>query len=256
MIRVAVAGALGRMGALVVRAVLEDPELELAGAVDRAARDMGTPESAGAPVLEDVALLDPSAVDVLVDFTVARAAVDNIRWALGNGVHAVVGTTGVEAAALEELGGMATAGTANLLLAPNFAIGAVMMMKLSRVAAAAFDQCEITEYHHRGKADAPSGTALATAGIVEREMRSAAVPGSTERDVSGARGGALGHVRLHSVRLDGFLASQEVVFGAMGQTLSIRHDTTDRSCFMPGVLLAIKAIQRLPGMTIGLEDII
>lgn len=254
MIRVAVTGALGRMGSEVVKAVSGDAELQLSAAVDAAG---GAGAVAGeTPVLDDVSRLNPSAVDVIVDFTVADAAVRNIDWALANGVHAVVGTTGIKPAELERIGRSASSGPAHVLIAPNFAIGAVMMMKLSRVAASAFDQCEIIEYHHRGKRDAPSGTAIATARAVSDEMDASPVPGSSERDVPGTRGGTAGRVHVHSVRLDGFVASQEVVFGSRGQTLTIRHDTTDRSCFMPGVLLAVKAVGDLPGLTVGLEDLI
>lgn len=253
MIRVAVAGALGRMGAEVTKAVLEDGDLELAAVVDAAA---GGARAGGMEVLGDVSLLEPSAVDVLVDFTVADAAVRNMEWAVAHGVHAVVGTTGIPPAELERIGKAAASGAANVLLAPNFAIGAVMMMKLSRAAAAAFDQCEIIEYHHRGKLDAPSGTALATARMVAERMEASPVPDSAERDIPGTRGGSAGRVRVHSVRLDGFVAGQEVIFGAKGQTLSIRHDTTDRSCFMPGVILAVKSVGGLPGLTIGLDDLI
>jgi 4-hydroxy-tetrahydrodipicolinate reductase len=168
----------------------------------------------------------------------------------------VVGTTGISEEDIKRLTEKAKSADANVLIAPNFAVGAVLMMRFSRIAASVFDQCEIIELHHRGKRDAPSGTAIATAGVIQEAMKPSAVPSSEEREVSGTRGGRLGPVSIHSVRLDGLVAHQEVLFGAKGQTLSIRHDTTDRSCFMPGVIIAVKAISGLPGLTIGLDSIL
>jgi 4-hydroxy-tetrahydrodipicolinate reductase len=256
---VAVLGALGNMGREVVAAVMEDPQLELTGVVDALA---GEKESAvrhpvsGLAVLNDVSQLDRGKVDVVVDFTVAHAAVRNIIWALESGVHAVVGTTGISEEDLKHIAKMASEKDANVLIAPNFALGAVLMMRFSGMAAAVFDQCEIIELHHRGKRDAPSGTAIATAGLIQEAMKPAEVPPSDQRGVTGTRGGEIGAVNIHSVRLDGLVAHQEVLFGARGQTLSIRHDTTDRSCFMPGVIIAVKAIAELPGLTIGLDSLL
>jgi 4-hydroxy-tetrahydrodipicolinate reductase len=259
MTRVAVLGALGRMGTEVLKAVLEDADLEAAGLVDAASsgRDVVvTHPLNGQEVLPAVAELDPDSTDVAVDFTHAEAAVQNIEWALDNGVHCVVGTTGIAPGGLERIRKRSLESGANVLIAPNFALGAVLMMRFAREAAAVFDQCEIIELHHRGKKDAPSGTALATARIVEEAMSAADVPGSVEKDIPGTRGGSLGAVRIHSVRLDGYVAHQEVIFGGKGQTLSVRHDTTDRSCFMPGVLLAVKRIAELPGLTVGIDSLL
>ncbi len=257
MTTVAVLGALGKMGRDVVRAVFEDPDLELAALVDVAAaaqlREPCEQVGHGLRVLGDVALVDTADIDVMVDFTVSEAAVRNIDWALDNGVHSVVGTSGIPERDLERFREKAGAGDANVLIAPNFAIGAVLMMRFAVMAASLFDQCEIIELHHRGKKDAPSGTALATARMVEDAMKPSKVPLSIEKEVAGARGGALGPVHIHSVRLDGLVAHQQVIFGGMGQTLSIRHDTTDRSCFMPGVVMAVKSIAERPGLTIGLD---
>jgi 4-hydroxy-tetrahydrodipicolinate reductase len=147
-------------------------------------------------------------------------------------------------------------GRANVLIAANFSIGAVLMMKFSEIAASVFDQCEIVELHHRGKVDSPSGTAIATSRRIQGAMKPAPIPLSDDKEISGTRGGSLGPVNIHSVRLDGLVAHQEVIFGARGQTLSIRHDTTDRSCFMPGVIMAVKAVSDLPGLTIGLDSLI
>ncbi len=256
MLSVGVAGALGKMGVEVVSAVSGDPDLELVAVIDPSAVEGREHPACGLGVLGSLDPVDPSTVDVLVDFTVADSAVGNIHWALDNGVHAVVGTTGIPADELERIAARAAGASSNVLIAPNFAIGAVVMMKLARAAAPSFDQCEIIELHHRGKKDAPSGTALATAMAIEEAADLPEPPESQSREVAGARGGRLGPVGIHSIRLDGFVASQEVIFGARGQTLSIRHDTTDRSCFMPGVLLAVKKVGELRGLTIGLDDLL
>jgi 4-hydroxy-tetrahydrodipicolinate reductase len=254
MIRVAVLGALGNMGREVIRAVQSDPALELAAAVDPLAA--GEFEGCGFEVEGDIECLAGADVDVAVDFTHAGAAVPNILWALDNGIHSVVGTTGIPPEKLLEIGEKASSGKANVIIAANFALGAVLMMKFSEIAAGVFDQCEIVELHHRGKKDSPSGTALTTATRIAGAMDAAPVPGTAENTVNGARGGALGPVNIHSIRLDGLVAHQEVIFGSQGQTLTIRHDTTDRTCFMPGVLMAIKAVGDLPGLTVGLEPVL
>ncbi|MBU4241224.1 MAG: 4-hydroxy-tetrahydrodipicolinate reductase [Actinobacteria bacterium] len=253
LIDVAVTGALGKMGIEVSRAVVADPELRLTGAVDKTA---GGAKAYGVSVLDNIELLDAGSVDVLVDFTHAAGAVANITWALENGVHAVVGTTGIGEGELAEIADKADSGDSNVLIAPNFALGAVLMMRFAQIAATVFDQCEIIELHHRGKLDAPSGTATATAQRVAEAMDADPVPPVQEKGVEGARGGRIGPVQIHSVRLDGLVAHQEVLFGSQGQTLSIRHDTTDRTCFMPGVVMAIKAVGSLPGLTVGLEGIL
>lgn len=257
MINVAVAGAMGKMGREVVKAVSGDDDLRLSGCVDLCAvgHEILHPVS-GDPVLGRVDELDPQGLDVLVDFTVADAARDDITWAIENGVHAVVGTTGLSESFLSEIRDRVEAANTNVLIASNFAIGAIMMMKLSEIAAKVFDQCEIIEYHHRQKVDAPSGTSIATANRIADQMNAVPVPPATEGNVSGARGGELGPVQIHSVRLDGYVAHQEVIFGAPGQTLAIRHDSIDRSCYMPGVVLAVKAVSGLRGLTIGIDDLL
>jgi 4-hydroxy-tetrahydrodipicolinate reductase len=259
MIRVAVFGALGRMGREVMGAVDGDDELELVAAVDREAPPGGEEIEAGAsvvtvfPSIDDI---DPSEVDVAVDFTVAGAAVANIKWALANEVHVVVGTTGIPAEELEKLESLARSSDANALIAPNFTLGAVTMMRLSEIASNVFSECEIVEMHHRGKIDAPSGTAMETARRIEEAMSSPDETDATTREVPRARGANAGPVRVHSIRLDGYVASQKVIFGSPGETLTISHDTTDRVCFMPGVLIAVKAIGDMPGLTIGLEKVL
>lgn len=235
MIRVAVIGAAGRMGSAVCGAVREDPETELVAEVD--AHDS----------LE--AVLDAGA-DVAVEFTLPDSVKRNTAWLLERGVHAVVGATGLsddDLADLEKL-----TGPANLFVAPNFAIGAVLMMRFAEQAARHLPDVEITELHHERKVDAPSGTALRTARLIAEARRGA----PARSDDVPARGLLVDGVPIHSVRLPGIMASQEVVFGGTGQTLTIRHDSLDRSSFMPGVLLAVKRVAHMPGLTVGLEALL
>jgi 4-hydroxy-tetrahydrodipicolinate reductase len=235
MIRVAVLGAAGRMGSTVCDAVRDDPETELVAEVD----------------FQDSleAVLDAGA-DVAVEFTLPDSVKRNAAWLLERGVHTVVGATGLtdeDLADLEKL-----TGPANLFVAPNFAIGAVLMMQFAQQAARHLPDVEITELHHERKVDAPSGTALRTARMISEARREA--PARADDDP--ARGLLVDGVPVHSVRLPGLMASQEVVFGAPGQTLTIRHDSIDRSSFMPGVLLAVKRVGQLPGLTVGLESLL
>jgi 4-hydroxy-tetrahydrodipicolinate reductase len=219
LIRVAVAGAAGRMGQTVCAAVEAADDMELVG---RADPTLGTPV---ANVLDDA--------DVLVDFTVPRSAIDNARHAVAAGVHVVIGTTGFDPGELEGLSG------ANVFIAPNFAIGAVLMMQFAGQAARHMARAEIIELHHDRKIDAPSGTAARTAWLMQ-----AAAP-------------SLGEVPIHSVRLPGLVAHQEVILGDLGQTLTIRHDSIDRESFMPGVLLAIRQVGTLPeSPVVGLERLL
>ncbi|HEY5502556.1 MAG TPA: 4-hydroxy-tetrahydrodipicolinate reductase [Candidatus Anoxymicrobiaceae bacterium] len=255
MIRVVVLGAMGRMGSEVVRAVFEDPDLELEAAVDPAG-PASSSEPFGIPVMKHISYLEGLDVDVVVDFTEAASAVPNVLWALDHGIHCVVGTTGISEDDLASIGEKAEAGEANVLLASNFAIGAILMMKFAEQAAAVFEECEIIELHRRGKKDSPSGTAIDTARLIASAMDASEPPSSAEKLEESSRGASVGPVKIHSVRLDGLVAHQEVIFGAAGQTLSIRHDTTDRSCFMPGVVIAIKAVQGLNGLTVGLESVL
>jgi 4-hydroxy-tetrahydrodipicolinate reductase len=222
-IRVAVSGAAGRMGQTVCGAVEGAEDMELTGRADPA---LGTGLDA---VLADA--------DVVVDFTTPDTALQNVSACLAGGVHIVVGTTGFDAAALREAVDGAP-GDANCFLAPNFAIGAVLMMQASQLIARHMPECEIVELHHDGKLDAPSGTAKRTAELI--------------RDAGGNV-----HEPIHSVRLPGLVAHQEVVFGGEGQTLSLRHDSIDRSSFMPGVLLAVRRVGGLPDrLTVGLEKLL
>lgn len=267
MVRVGVLGAGGRMGQAVCRAVAEDAGLDLVAAIDpRLAgidvRQVAGIEANGLQMAGGIEELTRAGVEVAVDFTVAEAATANMRWCAGNGVHAVVGTTGIADTVLEELAGLFDAGTANCVLAANFAIGAVLLMRFAELAAPFMDGVEIIELHHDAKADAPSGTALRTAERVEQARRAAgdrawAADPTTMTVVAGARGGVgPGGVHVHSVRLPGLVAHQEVIFGAEGQSLTVRHDAYDRTSFMPGVLLAVRQVADRPGLTLGLDPLL
>lgn len=254
MITVLVSGAAGRMGSEVVRAVLSEDDLELVAAVD--------PAHSGQPVGEGTTLsyesdlasaIEATRPQVMVDFTHPSAVGGNIATALAHGVHCVVGTTGLPVAELETLAVGARDG-ACLFMAPNFAIGAVLMMRFAAEAARFMPHVEIIELHHDRKADAPSGTALRTASLIA-DARNAVppAPGRETEIAEGARGALVDDVTIHSVRLPGLVAHQEVLFGGQGQTLSIRHDSIDRTSFMPGVVLAIRNVVRHSGLVIGLE---
>ncbi len=252
MIRVGVFGAAGRMGAEVCRAVDADPDLELVAAVDVAASG----EVAGVAVSESADALTDAGATVAVDFTHPDAVLGNIRWCLAHDVHAVVGTTGIEPAALDALRGEAETSRANVVIAPNFAIGAVLLLRFAAQAARYLPDAEVIELHHPGKADAPSGTALTTARVIAGERGSTPVAADGAAGHSGARGADIDGVRVHSVRLPGLVAHEEVVFGGPGQILTIRHDSTDRTSFMPGVLLAIRHVADRPGLTVGLDALL
>jgi 4-hydroxy-tetrahydrodipicolinate reductase len=252
-LRVGVLGAAGRMGQQVCRAVEEDPDLELVAAVDPAPDGATVGDT---PISEGTKSLLSAEPDVVVDFTRPDAVMDNVRFALEHGIHVVVGTTGVGPADLEEIERRQREhGKANVIVAPNFAIGAVLMQRFAQQAARFFPAVEIIELHHEGKVDAPSGTALDTAMRLTRE-RTEAWAGPGGESMPGVRGGELDGVRVHSVRLPGLVAHQEVIFGGPGQTLTIRHDSLDRTSFMPGVLMAVKAVASRPGLTVGLESLL
>jgi len=259
MIRVGVFGAAGRMGATVCEAVVRDPALELVAAVDplHAGLDLhlvAHVESDLQVASTASALLDAGA-EVVVDFTILDAARENLAFAAEHGIHAVVGTTGFTDDDLERFG--ATFTTSNCLIAPNFAIGAVLMMRLAELAAPWFETAEIIELHHDAKIDAPSGTAMLTAERMASASADWAADPTRTEVLPGARGAkGPADIPIHSVRLRGMVAHQEVLLGTTGQTLSIRHDTYDRYSFMPGVLLAVKQIAERPGLTVGLDALL
>jgi 4-hydroxy-tetrahydrodipicolinate reductase len=251
-IRVGVFGAGGRMGTTVCAAVADDPDLELVAAVDPHHEGVVV---AGISVAPTPRAMADAGVEVAVDFTVVDAARDNLAWLALHGVHAVVGTTGLTDDDIESL--RTEFARSNCVVAPNFAIGAVLLMRLAELAAPYFETAEIIELHHDRKRDAPSGTAMMTA----RRMAAASAewaPDPTEQEVlPGARGSTgPGGIHVHAVRLRGLVAHQEVLLGTTGQSLSIRHDSYDRSSFMPGVLLAVKRVADLPGLTVGLDALL
>jgi 4-hydroxy-tetrahydrodipicolinate reductase len=248
------------MGATVCGAVHADPDLELVAAVDphHAGIDLGQLglHGTGLHVSPTASALVDAEAEVAVDFTVIDAARDNLQFCAERGIHAVVGTTGFDDAELDALAKVFAESSANAVIAPNFAIGAVLMMRFAELAAPYFETAEIVELHHDAKIDAPSGTAVRTA------KRMAAASGDWGDDPTttvvapGARGATVEGIPVHSVRLRGLVAHQEVLLGTTGQSLSIRHDSYDRSSFMPGVLLAAKRVGACPGLTIGLDSLL
>jgi 4-hydroxy-tetrahydrodipicolinate reductase len=269
-IRVGVSGAAGRMGRAVVKAVWEAEGLYLASAIDtqQVGEDPGDLAGIGHTGLEignDLrATLRATDTHVLVDFSLPDAVMENAIDALEAGAAPVIGTTGLSQGELAELDQLARRKGLGVFVAPNFAIGAVLMMQFAAQAARYLPDVEIIELHHENKLDSPSGTALLTAQKIAHARQEAQVnplprPANTVEKARGARGAhdhATGHVPVHSVRLPGFVAHQEVIFGGVGQTLTLRHDSTDRTSFMPGVILAVRKIGGLRGVTVGLEHLL
>jgi len=246
-------GAGGRMGRTVCAAVNGADDMALVAAVD--------PVHAGETVegIEIEATADAfgaAGARVAVDFTMIDAARENVRWCAENGVHAVVGTTGFAEQELDELASVFDASTANAVIAPNFAIGAVLMMRFAELAAPFFETAEVIEFHHNQKIDAPSGTAMLTAQRIAAASKDWANDPTTKHTAEGARGGTVDGIPVHAVRMHGMVASQEVLFGTTGQSLAIRHDTYERASFMPGVLLAIRKVSEIPGLTVGLDPLL
>ncbi|HUR04020.1 MAG TPA: 4-hydroxy-tetrahydrodipicolinate reductase [Nonomuraea sp.] len=243
MIKVGVLGARGRVGLEVCNAVEAAPDLELVAALDK-----------------DDAIEGLQGAEVVVDFTHPDVVMDNLEWAIAHGVHPVVGTTGFDAGRLETVRGwLAKFPGTNCLIAPNFGIAAVLMMHFAQQAAKHFESIEIVELHHPNKADAPSGTARRTAELIAEARAKAglgAMPDATSTELDGARGADVGGVRVHAVRLSGLIAHQEVLLGGDGEILTIRHDTMSRAAFTPGVLLGVRRVRELPGLTVGLEPLL
>jgi 4-hydroxy-tetrahydrodipicolinate reductase len=244
MIKVGVLGANGRMGQQVCATIEEAADTELAARVD--AGDS----------------LDAlTGCDVVVDFTHPGAVMDNLRWCVEHGLNVVVGTSGFGDERLAEVREwLRSGGDVRVNVVPNFSVGAVLMMRFAAQAARFFESAEVIELHHAAKMDAPSGTALRTAGLIAASRANAglgAPPDATKQEVTGARGATVDDVHVHSVRLAGLVAHQEVLFGGHGETLTIRHDSLDRASFMPGVLLAVRGIGSLPpGLTVGIESLL
>ena len=261
-IRVFVSGASGKMGQEVIRMVLKQADLDLAGASDTRHQGMDVgfvvgAQRAGVDITGplDVEVLREKRADVLVDFTNPQAVLKNAKTAIMSGVVPVVGTTGLSSAEIEEIKALVAKEQVGAFIAPNFAIGAILMMRFARETAKYFPHVDIIELHHDQKLDAPSGTAIKTAeGILEvRDPMVQGHPNEYEK-IQGARGGDIGGIHIHSVRLPGLIAHQEVLFGGLGQSLTIRHDSYTRESFMPGVLLAIHKAAELTDLVIGLEN--
>jgi 4-hydroxy-tetrahydrodipicolinate reductase len=254
-IRVVVNGALGRMGQTLVDALCHEPDMQLVGAVDikTAGDKLPLPDGSGTvPLslkLEDI--LSAVSPEVVVDFSVASAVMPAVRLSTEKGVNLVIGTSGLSGDQTKEIESLAKAKGVGVAVVPNFALGAVLMMHLAKIASRYFDSAEIIELHHQLKADAPSGTALATAqAMAKARGKVFSVPGGK------TRGEQVEGISIHSVRLPGLLAHQEVLLGGAGQTLKIRHDTIGRDCYMPGVMLAIREVVKHKGLVYGLEPLL
>ena len=265
MTRVAVLGACGRMGTTVCAAVVAADDLELVAAVDPRCDDAGcaSPAPTGVAVSRSIKALEGAGAEVAIDFTSPAAALENLEWCAAHNVHAVCGTTGIDGAGLERLRvAFGPKDRPNAILAANFSISAAVMMRLAELAAPFFSGVEVIELHHDEKRDAPSGTALETARriVAAREASGSGPFGrdpTTTWSCEGARGGVTaGGIHVHSVRLAGLVAHQEVLFGGPGQSLTIRQDSYDRISFVPGVLLATRRVASTPGFTLGLDALL
>ncbi|MFC1928562.1 4-hydroxy-tetrahydrodipicolinate reductase [Chloroflexota bacterium] len=259
-IRVVVQGALGRVGREVVIALCRETEMRVVGAVELQVSEdyLPLPDGSGSvPFSSNLDhILTSCQPDVLVDFTTAQATMPAARITAKHGVNLVIGTTGLAADEISEMERLATAHKVGIVLAPNFALGAVLMMHLAKVAARYLDYAEIIELHHHLKADSPSGTALSTAKAMAQAKGKPFSRPPEQGQTSNSRGEQVEGVTIHSVRLPGLLAHQEVILGAPGQTLSIRHDTISRECYMPGVIMAIKEIVKRQGLIYGLDALL
>ena len=250
MIRIAVCGACGKMGKEVVNAVENDSELELVAQIDICG---------GSEVYESVQQAEQEArIDVLVDFTQPKSVFENAKFCLNNGIRPVIGTTGLSDEQIEELKKLSREKNVSCLIAPNFTTGAVLMMMFAAQAAKYFDNAEIIELHHNQKKDAPSGTAIKTAKMMAEAKESFAKNNCPEVELlEGARGGtSYSDIQIHSVRMPGYIASQEVIFGAQGQIFKISHDSMDRACYMQGVILSVKHVMANNEFVYGLENIL
>ena len=241
--RVAVLGAKGKVGATMVKAVADAPDLELSAQID-----------AGDPL----SMLTDTGTDVVIDFTHPDVVMDNLNFLIDNGIHAVVGTTGFTEERLTQVHiWLSARPDVAVLIAPNFAIGAVLTMHFAKQAARHFESVEVIELHHPHKADAPSGTAVRTATLIAEARKGLPPnPDATSTGLEGARGADVDGVPVHSIRLAGLIAHQEVLFGTQGETLTIRHDSMDRTSFVPGVLLGVRKVAERPGLTVGIEPLL
>lgn len=248
MIKVAVCGAMGKMGKEVCQAVLDCPDTELVAKIDIASDEMYHHIEDANRVVD---------IDVLVDFTQPKSIFENAKYCLNNGIKIVIGTTGLKDEEIEFLKKLSQEKNTGCLIAPNFSTGAVLMMMFARQAAKYFDNAEIIELHHNQKKDAPSGTAIKTASMMAEVKDDFTKNNCPETEtIEGARGGnSYSNIHIHSVRMPGYIASQEVIFGSSGQIMTIRHDSMDRKCYMQGVLLAVKHIAEKNDFVYGLDNI-
>ncbi len=258
--RVIIQGALGRMGQVMINALCREPEIQLVGAVELQVTEdyLPLPDSSGVIPFSSKLdyILSKCPADVIVDFTTAQAVMPAVRIATKQGVNLVIGTTGLTADELGEIDQLATANRVGAVVAPNFALGAVLMVHLAKVAAKYLDYAEIIELHHHLKADSPSGTALATAKAMAKAKGKPFSRAPEQGKPSNSRGEQVKGVTIHSVRLPGLLAHQQVLLGGPGQTLSIRHDTISRECYIPGVIIAIKEVVKRKGLIYGLDTLL
>ena len=258
-IRVVVHGASGRMGREVLAALCHDPELKVVGAVEKEVtqEQFPLPDGSVVPFSSDLeSILKNCCPEVLVDFTIAEASRTAAQIATRLGVNLVVGTTGLSDDDLNEIDHLSQKYEVGAVVAPNFALGAVLMTHLAKVAAKFFDYAEIIELHHHQKADAPSGTALSTAKAMLTSRGKPFIHPSMSKENLSSRGEQVDGITLHSVRLPGLLAHQEVILGGPGQTLTIRHDTISRECYMPGIIMAIKEVVKRRGLVYGLDALL
>ncbi len=259
-IKVVVNGALGRMGREVINTLCHEPEMQVVGAVELQVTEDYLPLPDSSSVVPFSSNLDyiltSCQPDVLVDFTTAQATMPAVRIATKQGVSLVVGTTGLTPGDIDEIEQLTRAHQVGAVVAPNFALGAVLMIHLAKLAAKYLDYAEIIELHHHQKIDAPSGTALSTARAMAQARGKPFCHPSDSKRASGSRGEQVEGITIHSVRLPGLMAHQEVILGTAGQTLSIRHDTINRECYMPGVILAIKEVVKRQGLVYGLDALL
>ena len=261
--RIAMFGICGRMGRAISKELAKEKDIDLVAGFDSCnkGKDIGDilgTVNMGRSITDSYEDIKSKAPDIIIDFTVASIAKKTIMWAIKNRIDIIVGTTGLDSEDLERFKKMAGGSDSKVFIVPNFAIGAVVMMKVSAIIAGYFDNCEIIEMHHDGKQDAPSGTSLATAENISksRTFNNKRLKSGEKENIEGSRGGFSGGIHIHSVRLPGLIAHQNVIFGAKGQTLSLRHDSMDRSSFYPGVIMAVRNIEKLSNYTFGLDKLI
>jgi 4-hydroxy-tetrahydrodipicolinate reductase len=260
-IRVVINGALGRMGQEITKAVVHEPGLKAVGAVEKEVTQKYLPLAEAIeliPFSSDLdSLLRSCNADVVVDFTNAEVSIAAARIAIKQKVNMVIGTTGLSEENLAEIERLCQANKVGALVAPNFSLGAALLIHLSKIAAKFFDRAEIIEMHHEKKADAPSGTSITTARAMSQTHGKPFIHPEVIREVlSNTRGGQMDGIAIHSLRLPGFMAGQEVIFGGAGETLSLRHNTISRECYLPGVILAIKEVTKRKGLTYGLDALL